>query len=106
MLTVRMTQTAKGAPDGIQVNVYQEGEVYTLPPSLVTNFLAMEVCEVLSGDKLEAESEGSVETKVVQSLGDETKESKSEEESEEVDVVVQTKKGSKTVRLPRGGRKG
>jgi len=38
-MKVRMLQTMKGSPDGIQVKEYQAGEVYDLPPSLASVFL-------------------------------------------------------------------
>lgn len=38
-MKVRMLQTMKGSPDGIQVEEYKVGEVYDLPPSLASVFL-------------------------------------------------------------------
>lgn len=42
---VRMTETAEGSPDGIEVNEYLEGRTYDLPGSLGENFLERGVAE-------------------------------------------------------------
>jgi hypothetical protein len=40
IVTVLMKQTMKGSPDGITVNVYEEGETYSMPESLAKVFLS------------------------------------------------------------------
>lgn len=38
-MKIRMLQTQKGSPDGIQVNEYEQGKKYDLPESLAEVFL-------------------------------------------------------------------
>lgn len=44
-MKVRMTQTTKGSPDGIQVNEYEAGKKYDLPESLASVFLGQGFAE-------------------------------------------------------------
>lgn len=38
-ITIRMTESIKGSPDGIAVNTYEAGQSYEVPTSLATVFL-------------------------------------------------------------------
>jgi hypothetical protein len=39
LVKIRMLRTAKGSPDGIQVNEYRQGEIYEVPGRLAEIFL-------------------------------------------------------------------
>jgi hypothetical protein len=55
-VTVRMTQTRPGAPDGVNVEIYEAGEVYDLPTRLAVPFVREGWAERVKG----------VETKIVE----------------------------------------
>lgn len=52
-----MEQTAKGSPDGIEVNVYEKGQVYDLPQSLARIFLDAGMAEPYEETQTEQEAE-------------------------------------------------
>ncbi|OFX13608.1 MAG: hypothetical protein A2V59_06830 [Armatimonadetes bacterium RBG_19FT_COMBO_69_19] len=60
MIEVRMLKTMDGSPDGMRVNTYQAGQVYTLPDDLGGVFLREgwaeeQVCEVSDVSEVEPE---------------------------------------------------
>lgn len=45
VVTIKMTKTQDGSPDGIIVNTYSAGGVYDIPESLAKSFIDMGCCE-------------------------------------------------------------
>lgn len=60
MPRVKMLETKKGSPNGIQVNEYVAGREYLLPDSLSDAFLNMEVAELILPPSVQAKSEPAV----------------------------------------------
>jgi len=55
MVKVKMLRTAKGSPDGIQINVYEEGKVYNIPDDLAKCFFDIGACELVEEKEQEKE---------------------------------------------------
>jgi len=64
MTKVVMTQTARGAVDGVDVRTFQPGD--TVPPSLVASFLRQGVAETVSDDPAPPEHQESEKPKTRQ----------------------------------------
>lgn len=57
MIRVKILETVKGSPDGIQVFEYREGEVCDLPSSLASIFLEAGYAEEVKIEEIEEKKE-------------------------------------------------
>lgn len=81
MPRVKMLETKKGSPNGIQVNVYVAGREYLLPDSLTDIFIDMGVAELILHNRVQSKSESAApQNKAINEIPEDKKEvSKSEE---------------------------
>lgn len=61
-MKIKMLKTARGSPDGININEYKSGEIYNLPDDLGNIFLKEKWAELIEEKTIE---EGVLEKKIV-----------------------------------------